>query len=223
MRKSKVLSAILKLVSGFVTILLLLFVPAGTFNYVGGLIFLTVLFVPMIVCGVFLAVKNPELLEKRLNTKERQNEQRNIILLSALMFIAGFVSSGLCFRFDFLMLPIWGCVAAAIVFLAGFVLYFVVISQNKYLSRTIEVSKEQKVVDTGLYSVVRHPMYLSTILMFMSVPIMLGSAVSFVIFCAYPFIIAKRIKYEEMLLVKELCGYEEYRQRVKYKLIPKIY
>ncbi len=223
MRKNVALSAILKTLSGFAIIMLLLFVPAGTFHYIGGLVFLCVLFVPMIICGAFLALKSPELLEKRINTKEKQSDQKSVILMSGLVFIAGFVSAGLCFRFDFLMLSMWVTAMAAVVFLVGFILYFVVICQNKYLSRIIEVSKEQKVVDTGLYSVVRHPMYLATVLMFMAVPFVLASAVSVVFFCAYPFIIVRRIKYEEIFLEKELCGYAEYKTKVKYRLIPKIY
>ncbi len=223
MKKNVVLSAILKALSGLAIMMLLIFVPAGTSDYIGGLVLLSVLFVPMIGFGAFLALKKPLLLEKRINNKEKQSEQKSIVLISGLMFIIGFVTSGLCFRFDFLMLPVWVTVAATIVFLAGYILYFVVICQNRYLSRTIEVSAEQTVVDTGLYSVVRHPMYLATIIMFMSVPIVLGSILSFVIFCAYPFIIAKRIKYEEMLLEKELRGYREYKTKVKYRLIPKIY
>ena len=218
-----VVSAIVKLIVGVIIIMVLLFVPAGTFNYAGGLLFMAVLFVPMIICGLYLAVRCPALLEKRMRTKETQSGQRTVIILSALMFIAGFISAGLSFRYDFLMLPLWVSVCAGAVFLAGYILYFVVLCQNEYLSRIIEVSEGQKVIDTGMYSVVRHPMYLATVMMFTLIGLILASFVSAIIFFTYPFIIAARIKHEEIFLEKELDGYSEYIQKVKYRLIPKIY
>lgn len=218
-----VTSAAVKLIAGALMIAAMLFVPAGTFDYTGGLIFLAVLFVPMIICGVYLALRDPVLLEKRMRTKEKQSGQRLVIAFSAMMFVAGFVSAGLCFRYDFLILPLWVSVCASIVFLAGYILYFAVLCQNEYLSRVIEVSEGQKVIDAGLYSVVRHPMYLATVMMFTFIGLILMSAISAVIFCAYPFIIVVRIKHEERFLEKELCGYSEYKQKVRYRLIPGIY
>ncbi len=213
----KALSAV---VLGFIIISLLLFLPAGTVFYVNAWLFIDVLFVPMLIMGVVLLLKNPEMLEKRLKTKEKIGSQKTVVALSGFMFIAGFVVSGLNFRFGWLELPFYVSVIASVVFLAGFVLYVEVIRENAYLSRVIEVQEGQMVVDTGLYGVVRHPMYLSTLLMFLSIPIILGDVFSLIIFLTYPLIISKRMKDEERLLEKELNGYSEYKKKVKYKIIP---
>ena len=170
-----------------------------------------------------MMLKNPNLLKSRLNAKEKQKEQRTVVGLSGLMFLAGFIVAGLGFRFDWYVLPKGFSIAATVVFLVAYILYAEVLRENIYLSRTIEVQENQKVIDTGLYGIVRHPMYSVTLLLFLSMPIVLGSVYSFIIFLIYPFIIAKRIKSEEEFLEKELNGYREYRQKVKYRLIPFIW
>ena len=216
-------NALVKVISGVVIMSLLLFLPAGTFCFPGALLLMGVLFVPMIAAGFVLMFKAPELLKKRLNARENQKEQRTVVFLSALMFAVGFVIAGLNFRFDIFVLPFEISVAASVVFLAGYLLYAEVIRENKYLSRTIEVQEKQTVVDTELYGIVRHPMYSATLLMFLSMPVILGDVFSFILFLSYPFIIAKRIKGEEALLEKELDGYTEYKKKVKYKMIPFIW
>ncbi len=218
-----IISALSKLLAGLLIVSLLTFIPAGTVAYGGALLLLAVLFVPMTVLGVYLAVKKPSLLEKRLRTGEKQTEQRGVVLASALMFTVGFIAAGLCKRFDFLMLPIWTTVLFAVVFLVGYGMLAAVMLQNEYLSRVVEVTDGQRLIDTGLYGIVRHPMYLATLIMFISMPLILGSLISLAVFCIYPFIIARRIKYEEILLEAELSDYAHYKKRVKYKLIPKIY
>ena len=213
-------SALLKLVLGFVLMGLLIFLPAGSVCFLGGWLLLGVLFVPMVMMGVFLMVFAPELLEKRLESKEKQKDQSTLIKLSGLMFVIGFAAAGLDFRFSILPMPKWVMLSACAVFLAGYALYAVVLFQNRYLSRTVRVYEGQKVVDTGLYSIVRHPMYLATILMFLSMPLVQGSVISLAIFLFYPVIIVFRIIGEEKLLEKELCGYAEYKKKIKYRLIP---
>ena len=167
--------------------------------------------------------KNPELLKKRLNAKEKQQEQNFVVKLSGLMFLAGFIVAGLGFRFNWYVLPRFAVIVATVLFLIAYILYAEVLRENTYLSRTIEVQDNQKVIDTGLYRIVRHPMYSVTLLLFLSMPLVLGSIYSFLIFLAYPFIIAKRIKNEEEFLEKELDGYREYKQKVKYRLMPFIW
>lgn len=216
-------NALVKVISGVVIMSLLLFLPAGTLYFPGALLLMGVLFVPMIAAGFVLMFRAPELLKKRLNAREKQKEQKTVVMLSALMFAVGFVIAGLNFRFDIFVLPFGISVAASVVFLAGYLLYAEVIRENKYLSRTIEVQENQTVVDTGLYGIVRHPMYSATLLMFLSMPVILGDVFSFILFLSYPFIIAKRIKGEEALLEKELDGYTEYKNKVKYKMIPFIW
>lgn len=206
--------------AGLLLIALLIFVPAGTLRYPGGLLLCAILFIPMFIAGLVMMVKAPALLEKRLRMKEEQAEQSAVIKLSGLMFIAGFVLSGLDFRFGWLPLPGWVSAAAAVVFLIAYALYAEVLRENAYLSRTIEVQEGQKVVDTGLYGVVRHPMYAVTLLLFMSMPLVLGSAVGFIVFLAYPAIIAKRIRNEEEVLTEGLAGYAEYKQKVRWRMIP---
>ena len=220
MSKKLFISAMIKFFAGVVLVGALVFGPAGTFNYPNGWLFMTILFVPMFGAGIVMMVKNPYLLSKRLDAKEKMGDQQLVVKLSGLMFIAGFVVAGLDFRFKWLVLPKGVTVAAAVVFLLSYVLYAEVLRENTYLSRTIQVQENQKVISTGLYGIVRHPMYMATIFLFLSMPLVLGSIISFVIFLVYPVIIAKRIKGEEELLEKELEGYTEYKQKVKYKMIP---
>ncbi|MGI6462059.1 MAG: methyltransferase family protein [Candidatus Scatomorpha sp.] len=212
--------AIIKHLSGLVLISALLFIPARTLKFWNAWLFIAVLFIPMLLMGIVLAIKNPELLRKRLNAKEKEAEQKGVVALSALMFIGGFIVAGLDYRFGWLVLPKGVVFVAAAVFLFSYLLYAEVLRENAYLSRTIEVQKNQKVVDTGLYGIVRHPMYAATILLFLSMPLVLGSLFSFIIFLIYPAIIVKRIKNEEEVLERELEGYSEYKNRVKYRLIP---
>ena len=217
------ISAILKFLLGVVLVGLLIFLPAGTFSFFNGWLFMGILFVPMFIAGIVMMVKNPKLLESRLDAKEKEAEQSLVVKLSGLMFLAGFIVAGLGVRFGWYTLPKPVVIASAVVFLIAYILYAEVLRENTYLSRTIEVQEGQKVIDTGLYGIVRHPMYSVTLLLFLSMPLVLGSIYSFVIFLAYPFIIAKRIKHEEEFLEKELNGYKEYNQKVKYRLIPFIW
>ena len=215
--------ALIKFTAGIVLVGLLVFLPAGTVDYWQGWLFMGILFVPMFCAGLVMMAKNPELLRSRLDAKEKQKDQDLVVKLSGLMFLAGFVVAGLGVRFDWYMLPRGAVFAAAIVFLVAYVLYAEVLRENTYLSRTIQVQENQTVVDTGLYGVVRHPMYAVTLLLFLAMPLVLGSVYAFLIFLAYPFIIAKRIKGEEAFLEAELAGYREYKEKVKYRLIPFIW
>lgn len=212
--------AITKFLSGLILVGLLLFLPAGTFAYPQGWLLMGILFVPMFIAGLIMMKKSPELLRKRLNVKEEQAEQKTVIALSGLMFLASFIIAGLNFRFGWIRLPLWVSYAAALLFLAGYVLYAEVLRENVWLSRTVEVQENQKVVDTGLYGIVRHPMYMSTLILFLAMPLVLGSVISFVIMLLYIPIIAKRIRNEEQVLENGLEGYAEYRKRVRYKVIP---
>ncbi|MBQ9743394.1 MAG: isoprenylcysteine carboxylmethyltransferase family protein [Ruminococcus sp.] len=214
------LQAIIKFTLGVVLVGVLIFLPAGTLSYTGGHLLMGILFVPMFIGGIFMMLRNPQLLRSRLSAKEKQKDQSLVVKLSGLMFILGFVVAGLGVRFDWYRLPAGVSIGGAVVFLVAYALYAEVLRENTYLSRTIEVQDNQKVIDTGLYSVVRHPMYSVTLLLFLSIPVVLGSVFSFVIFLSYPFIIAKRIKGEEAFLEKELSGYSQYKQKVKYRLIP---
>ena len=212
--------AITRFLAGLLIVGLLLFVPAGTLAYWQAWLLTGILFVPMFIAGLVMMKRSPDLLRKRLNVKEEQSEQKTVILLSGLMFLAAFVFAGLNFRFQWIILPDWVSFAAAAVFLLAYTLYAEVLRENAYLSRTIEVQENQKVIDTGLYGVVRHPMYMSTLLLFLSMPLVLGSLLSFVITLAYVPIIAKRIRNEEQVLEEGLEGYTEYKKRVKFKVIP---
>ena len=223
MNKKLFLQAIIKFLFGVLLVGLLVFLPAGSFQYFQGWLFMGILFVPMFIAGIVMMVKNPKLLESRLNAKEKQMDQSLVVKLSGLMFLAGFIVAGLDFRFGWFPLPKGVSVGAAVVFLMAYVLYAEVLRENTYLSRTIEVQENQKVIDTGLYGVVRHPMYFATLLLFLAMPLVLGSLISFVIFLAYPFIIAKRIQGEEQFLEQELTGYKEYKEKVKYRLLPFIW
>ena len=217
------IEAILKFTLGVLLIGVLIFLPAGGFAFAGGWLLMGILFIPMFGAGIVMMVKNPSLLASRLDAKEKEREQNIVVKLSGLMFIGGFVLAGLDHRFGWIRLPFEVNIAAAVVFIIAYILYAEVLRENTYLSRTIKVVEGQKVVSTGLYGIVRHPMYFATILLFMSMPLVLGSLVSFVVFLAYPFIIAARIKNEEEVLSRELDGYEEYKQKVKYRMIPFIW
>jgi len=215
--------AISKYLLGVVLVGVVIFLPAGTLLFFNGWLFMGILFVPMFFAGIVMMLKSPNLLKSRLNAKEKQTEQSVVVKLSGLMFLSGFIVAGLGVRFDWYILPKGIVIGAAVVFVVAYILYAEVLRENTYLSRTIEVQENQKVIDTGLYGIVRHPMYSVTLLLFLSMPLVLGSVYSFVIFMAYPFIIAKRIKGEEEFLEKELDGYREYKQKVKYRLIPFIW
>ena len=212
--------AMTRFAAGLLMVGLLLFLPAGTFSYWQAWLLIGILFVPMFLAGLVMMKKSPELLRKRLNLKEEQAEQKTVILLSGLMFLAAFLLAGLSRRFGWFLLPDAVSAAAAAVFLLAYALYAEVLRENAYLSRTVEVQENQKVIDTGLYGIVRHPMYMSTLLLFLAMPLVLGSALSFVVTLAYIPIIAKRIKNEEQVLEEGLDGYTEYKQRVRYKVIP---
>ena len=217
------IQAIIKFALGVVLVGALIFLPAGTFSFAGGWLLMVILFVPMFIAGLFMMAKNPSLLESRLDAKEKEREQSIVVKLSGLMFIAGFVLAGLDFRFGWIKLPFTVNVIASVVFIVAYLIYAEVLRENTYLSRTIKVVEGQKVISSGLYGIVRHPMYFATILLFMAMPLVLGSLASFVVFLAYPFIIAARIKNEEKVLSKELDGYEEYKRKVKYRMIPFIW
>ena len=217
------ISAIIKFLLGVVLVGVLIFLPAGSLFFIQGWILMGILFVPMFIAGVVMMIKNPQLLEKRLNAKEKEKEQSMVVKLSGLMFIAGFVVAGLDHRFGWFTLPLWVTIAGAVLFLIAYGLYAEVLRENTYLSRTIQVQENQKVIDTELYGIVRHPMYSVTLLLFLSMPLVLGSLFSFFIFLAYPFIIAKRIRNEEEVLTRELTVYKQYKEKVKYRLIPFIW
>lgn len=223
MKKNLFLEAILKFLLGVVLVGMLVFLPAGTLGFSAGWLFMGILFVPMFLAGLVMLAKNPQLLQSRLKAKEKQREQDLVVKLSGLMFIAGFVVAGLDFRFGWLVMPGWVKWAGAIVFIIAYCLYAEVLRENTFLSRTIEVQENQTVVDTGLYGIVRHPMYAVTLLLFLSMPFVLDSLISFFCFLPYPFLIAKRLLSEEDFLEKELPGYTEYKQKVKYRLIPGIW
>jgi len=215
--------AITKFIIGLVMVGVLIFLPAGSFMYWQGWLLIGILFVPMFIAGLIMMKKSPELLRKRLNVKEEETEQKTVIMLSGIMFLAAFVVAGLNFRFGWSVLPEWVSYAGAIIFLAAYALYAEVLRENAYLSRTVEVQQDQKVIDTGLYGVVRHPMYMSTLLLFLAMPLVLGSIISFVITLAYIPIIAKRIGNEEKVLEDGLPGYAEYKNKVKRKVVPFIW
>lgn len=215
--------AILKYLLGILLFSLLLFIPAGTLRYWHAWLLIGVLFIPMLMVGIVLAIKNPELLRKRLNANEKESEQKNVIRMGALMFVSGLVVAGLDYRYQWVVLPKWLVLLATALFLLAYLLYTAVLRENTYLSRTIEIQENQKVVDTGVYGIVRHPMYTSTILLFMAMPLVLGSIFSFFIFLIYPVLMVKRIRNEEAVLERTLEGYTEYKGHVKYRLIPFIW
>lgn len=221
MQKTKLLlSALTKFLLGLVLVGAILFLPAGSFAFVGGWLFIALLFIPMIFLGVFLFIKSPELLEKRLDAKEKENTQKGVVALSGLLFLAGFIVAGLDYRFAWSHVPTWLVIVASVILLASYALYAEVMRENAYLSRTIEVQEGQKVVDTGLYGIVRHPMYAVTVWLFLSIPLVLGSFFSLLCFLPYPIIMAVRILNEEKVLTNGLDGYADYKKKVKYRLIP---
>ena len=217
------LQAIVKFLLGVVLVGVLIFLPAGTLSFFNGWLLMGLLFIPMFFAGIVMLIKNPKLLTERLDVKEKDKKQSLVVKLSGLMFLFGFIVAGLNYRFGWFMLPNYIVIIASVIFLVSYIMYAEVLRENKYLSRTIKVQEDQKVIDTGLYGVVRHPMYSATLFLFMSMPLVLGSLFSFLIFLAYPIIISIRIKNEEKLLETELTGYAEYKKKVKYKLIPFIW
>ena len=217
------ISAVSKFILGLLLVAALVFIPAGSLNFFGGWLFLALLFVPMLILGAVLLIKSPALLEKRLNAKEKEGAQKGVVAASALLFLAGFIVAGLDFRFGWSTVPLWAVILASVVLLVSYALYAEVMRENAYLSRTIEVSENQKVVDTGLYAVVRHPMYAVTIWLFLAIPIVLGSLWALFCFVPYVAVIIVRIINEEKLLERELSGYTEYKKKVKFRLLPFIW
>ena len=215
--------ALIKFLSGVLLVGLLLFPAAGTFAWPRAWLMMGVLFLPMLGAGIVLMRKNPELLRRRLSAREEQPEQKRVILLSGLMFVAAFLLAGLSFRFGWAVLPRWVSYGATVLFLLGYGLFAQVLRENTYLSRTVEVQADQKVIDTGLYGLVRHPMYMSTLLLFLSMPLILGSILSFAVMLFYLPILGKRIQNEEQVLEAGLAGYADYKKRVKYKVIPHVW
>ncbi len=220
MTKSLFFSAIAKFALGVVLVGALIFLPAGTLHYPQGWLLMGILFIPMFLAGLVMMARNPNLLQSRLNAKEKEREQSLVVKLSGLMFLCGFILAGLSFRFGWLLLPRWVSWLGAALFLISYALYAEVLRENTWLSRTIGVQEGQTVVSDGLYGVVRHPMYAVTLVLFLSMPLVLGSVLSFAVFLAYPAIIARRIRNEEMVLSRELKGYPEYMQKVRWRLIP---
>ena len=217
------IEAISKFLLGVVLIGLLIFLPAGTLKFINGWIFMGVLFIPMFIAGIVMLVKDPNLLRSRLDAKEKGKEQNLVIKLSGLMFVAVFIVAGLDYRYSWLEIPNWITYVGIVLFLLAYIMYAEVLRENAYLSRTIKVQENQKVIDTGLYGIVRHPMYSATIILFLAMPLILGSLISFFIMLFYPFLIGYRAINEEKILTKELEGYEEYTKKVKYRLIPFIW
>lgn len=223
MTKKLFVSAITKFTAGVILLALLLFLPAGTVHYPGGWLLMGILFIPMFLAGLVMMAKNPNLLRSRLNAKEKEREQDQVIKLSGLMFLVGFILAGLDFRFGWSKLPMTVNYVGAGLFLTAYILYAEVLRENRWLSRTIEVQEGQTVVSTGLYSIVRHPMYFATVILFLSMPLVLGSIPAFLVFLCYPSIIARRIRNEEQVLSRDLPGYREYCGRVRWRLIPFIW
>lgn len=220
MNRQLFIRALSRFLAGLLVVAGLLFLPAGTWDYPQGRFLMGILFVPMFAAGLVMMKKNPELLKKRLSVREKESEQRTVILFSGIMFLAAFILAGLSFRCGWLMLPFPASVIAAVIFLAAYALYAEVLRENTYLSRTVEVQEGQRVIDTGLYGTVRHPMYMTTLLLFLAMPLVLGSVISFAVMLAYIPIIVKRIRNEEEVLKEGLPGYGDYMKKVKYRLIP---
>ena len=216
-------SAGIKLLMGLVLVGLLIFLPAGTIRFFNGWLLVAVLFVPMLIAGVVMALCSPELLKKRLNAKEKENEQKSVVAMSGILFVTAFVVAGLNYRYGWVVMPSWTVWCAVVLFLLSYLMYARVLRENAYLSRTIEVQEGQKVIDTGLYAIVRHPMYSATVVLFLSMPLVLGSLPSFVIMLVYIPLIVKRIKNEETVLLDGLDGYDAYCKKVKYRLLPLVW
>ena len=217
------LNALIKFIIGLLLVALLLFLPAGTIRYPGGLLFLCLLFVPMLLLGILMLARARDLLAKRLDVKEKQGTQKGVVAVMGLIFLSGFILAGLDFRFGWSKVPLPAVIVASVLFLVGYALYAEVMRENAYLSRTIKVEEGQTVISTGLYAVVRHPMYTASTVMFLALPLILGSWYALIPFALYPVIMVVRIRGEEKLLTAELSGYEEYRRRVKFRLIPFIW
>ena len=223
MDRKLLIQGLVKFLAGLVILGALLFIPAGTLAWPQAWRLLAILFIPIFIVGLVMLAKNPELLRKRLDAKEEEKEQKDVVKYSGLMFLAAFILAGLNFRFRWIVLPDWISRTAAVIFLISYGLYAEVMRENTYLSRTVEVQENQKVVDTGLYGIVRHPMYMSTLFLFLAMPLVLGSLISFLVMLLYIPLIAKRIRNEEKVLEEGLEGYKEYKQKVKYKVIPFIW
>ncbi len=223
MTRTLLTQALIKFLAGILLLGLLIFLPAGSYAYWQGWLLMVILFVPMFIAGIVMLVKSPDLLSKRLNVKEKENDQKTVVALSGLLFMISFVTAGLNWRLNWWILPDWVVWTAAALFILSYILYAEVLRENEYLSRTIEVQEGQKVIDTGLYGIVRHPMYMATVIMFLSMQLVLGSPISFVIMLGYIPVIAKRIRNEEDILSTGLDGYKEYKTRVRYKVIPFIW
>ena len=224
MNKIKLLfSALIKFSIGILFVGLILFLPAGTFDFFNAWLFMGLLFIPMFILGIFLFIKSPELLEKRLNAKEKENTQKGVVGFSAILFLASFLIAGFDYRYGWTSVSLWCVILASVILLVSYALYAEVMRENIYLSRTIEVQENQKVIDTGLYGIIRHPMYAVTIWLFLSIPVVLGSWWALLCMAPYPFLIAIRILNEEKVLVNNLSGYKEYKAKVKYRLVPFIW
>jgi protein-S-isoprenylcysteine O-methyltransferase Ste14 len=223
MTRKLFVQAMTKFLLGVAAVGLLIFLPAGTLRFSQGWLLMGVLFVPMFLAGLFLMARDPDRLRRRLDAREKEMTQKTVLLLSGLMFLAAFVLAGLSFRFGWLRFPRWVSVLGAILFLLGYVLYAFVLKENAYLARTVKVEKGQKLVDTGLYGVIRHPMYAATLLLFLSMPLILGSILSLLVMLIYPVLIARRIENEEQVLLRDLPGYEAYRNKVRWRLVPYIW
>ncbi len=217
------MNALAKYIAGLILVGLLLFLPAGSFSYFGAWLFMALLFLPMLIMGIVLFIKAPTLLQKRLNNKEKEKTQQGVIAFSGLLFPIGFLLSAFDFRFDWSHVPFWLVIAASALFLLGYAMYAEVMRENAYLSRSVEVQEGQAVISTGLYGMVRHPMYLATLMMFLPIPLILGSFWGLIAFALYPAIIVIRIQNEEQVLTAGLSGYAEYKTKVKYRLIPFIW
>ena len=215
--------ALLKYLLGVFLVGVIIFVPANTINYWNGWLFMGLLFIPMFIAGIVMLIRSPNLLRSRLNAREKESEQKFVLAISGVMFLVGFIIAGLNYRFSWLKLPDIVVIVASVVFLLSYLLYAEVLRENAFLSRTIEVQNDQKLINTSLYGIVRHPMYFATLFLFLSMPLILGSLFSFIIFLIYPFVIVKRINNEERVLDKELKEYKEYKKKVRYKLIPYIW
>ena len=223
MKKKLFIEALFKFILGVLLVGALIFIPANTLIYLNGWIFMGVLFIPMFICGIILMIKNPDLLKSRLDAKEKQKSQGIVIKLSGLMFVGGFILAGLDFRYQWIKIPQWITYASSVTFLLAYIMWAEVLRENTYLARTIKVEEGQTVIDKGLYGIIRHPMYLATVILFLSMPLVLGSLISFFVFLMYPVLIIFRIIYEEKLLEKELVGYIDYKKKVKYRLFPFIW
>ena len=214
------INALTKFIAGLLMVALLLFLPAGTLNYPGGLLFLCLLFIPMLIMGTVMMLRARDLLAKRLDVKEKQGTQKGVVAVTGLIFLAGFILAGLDFRFGWSTVPLPVVIAASALFLVGYALYAEVMRENAYLSRTVKVEEGQTVISTGLYGIVRHPMYMASTVMFLSLPLVLGSWYALIPFALYPVLMVIRIRGEEKLLMAELSGYDEYQEKVKFRMIP---